>query len=336
VALEPEGPQAPKKGALLKLIIRIAIGVAVVAILIVRTPDRAQLRHALASAHVSWVVGAALALFAGIFISALRWRAYLDALELYMPFPTVLRLYYVGTFFNAFLPSGIGGDAYKAVRIGRARGGITPAFASVFLDRFAGFIGLAGIGAIGALVTLASGQKHLRVALIAVVLSVGMGMGALILLIGGERLLGRGRLIKEHGIGGKLRGAVRAIHAAGGHPPAAARGYAYGVVFQLLVLVYHVCIAHALNITSVSVAAMTGVVVIAALATLIPLSPGGLGFRETAYVWALGTFGVKHDTALAFALLILVVLLLTSAAGGIVYIIAGGDVPADVEEAPVD
>jgi len=43
-----------------------------------------------------------------------------------------------------------------------------------------------------------------------------------------------------------------------------------------------------------------------------------------------------HSDKLAFALLILVVLLLTSAVGGLVYIIAGGDVPADVEEAPVD
>ncbi|MGZ4119736.1 MAG: lysylphosphatidylglycerol synthase transmembrane domain-containing protein, partial [Actinomycetota bacterium] len=311
MARTPEEVTAPKKkGALLKFLLRIAIGVAVVAVLIVRTPDRAQLRHALATARVGWVVAAALALFCGIAVSALRWRAYLDALEISMPFPTVLRLYFVGTFFNAFLPSGIGGDAYKAVRIGRARGGMAPAFASVFLDRFAGFVGLAGIGLVGALITLASRQKHLNVALVSTVLSIGMIGGALILLVWGERLLGRGRIIKEHGIGGKLREAVRAIHAAGRHPQAATRGYIYGVVFQLFVLGYHLCVARALRINALSVAAMTGVVVIASLATIIPLSPGGLGFRETAYVWALGSFGVPHDTALAFALLILIVLLM--------------------------
>jgi len=337
VAATAEDIKKPGKGALVKLILRIAIGLAVVAVLIVRTPDRAQLRHALTSASIGWVVAAGVAIFSGIMVSALRWRAYLDALEIYLPFPTVLRLYFVGTFFNSFLPSGIGGDAYKAVRIGRARGGITPAFASVFLDRFAGFVGLAGIGLIGALVTIASGQKHLKVALIATILSTGMVMGALILLLGGERLLGRGRVVKEHGIGGKVREAVRAIHAAGRHPQAAARGYFFGVLFQLLVLTYHLCILRALHITQISVVAMTGVVVIVSLAQLIPLSPGGLGFRETAYVWALGTFGVpRHPDALAFALLVLVVLLLTSAVGGLVYVIAGGDVPVDVEEAPVD
>ena len=336
MAAASEDVQKPRKGALLKLIIRVAIGLAVVAILIWRTPDRHQLKQTLTSAHIEWVVAAAIALFGGLVVSTLRWKAYLDALEIYLPFPTVLRLYFVGTFFNSFLPSGIGGDAYKAVRIGRARGGIASAFASVFLDRFAGFIGLSGLGLLGAVITLVVHQEHLKVAMISAVLSIGMISAAVILLVWGERLLGRGRVIKEHGIGGKLREAVRAIHAAGRHPQAAARGYVFGVMFQILVLTYNVCVAHALGITQLSLVQMTGVVVITSLATIIPLSPGGLGFRETAYVWALGTFGVAHDKALAFALLILVVLLLTSAAGGLVYIVAGGDVPADVEEAPID
>ena len=326
----------PGKGALFKLLIRIVIGLVVVGILIWRTPDRHQLKTALTSAHVNWIIAAAIAIFAGIIASTLRWKAYLDALEIYLPLPTVLRLYLVGTFFNAFLPSGIGGDAYKAVRIGRARGGMPSAFASVFLDRFAGFIGLSGLGLLGALITLAIHQKHLKVALISAVLSTGMLGAAAVLLIWGERLLGRGRIIKEHGIGGKLREAVRAIHAAGRHPQAAARGYLFGVVFQVLVLIYNICIAHALGITHISIVQMTGVVVITSLATIIPLSPGGLGFRETAYVWALGSFGVAHSQGLAFALLVLIVLLLTSAVGGIFYVVAGGEVPADVEEAPVD
>jgi hypothetical protein len=242
-----------------------------------------------------------------------------------MPFRTVLRLYFVGTFFNAFLPSGVGGDAYKALRIGKAHGRYTPAVASVFLDRFAGFVALAVIGLAGALFELIAGEQ-LRVAAIASVISAGMLVAAAVLLLGGERLLGRGRLIPEHGIGGKLRGALRAIHAAGRHRESAARGYLFGLLFQSLVLTYHLALARALGVGGVSVAAMAGVVVVASLATLIPLSPGGLGFREAAYAWSLGAFGVVESTALAFALLVLAILLATSLAGGIVYVVAGGEI----------
>jgi hypothetical protein len=59
---------------------------------------------------------------------------------------------------------------------------------------------------------------------------------------------------------------------------------------------------------------------------MLPLSINGLGFREGAYIWALGRFGVDHDLALAFALLILAALLLTSLVGGLVYVIFGGEV----------
>src|SRR5258708_40333814 len=107
-----------------------------------------------------------------------------------MPYPTLLRLYFVGTFFNSFLPSGIGGDAYKAVRIGRARGGIASAFASVFLDRFAGFIGLSGLGLLGAITTLVIHQKHLKAALLSAGLSAGTLSAARSPLLRGARLLG--------------------------------------------------------------------------------------------------------------------------------------------------
>lgn len=309
----------------LRFLIRIVIGVGVVGVLVART-DREGLVDAIRRADVEWFVAAALALFAGIGVSALRWRAYLDALELPLPWGTLYRLYFVGTFFNAFLPTGIGGDAYKAVQIGRRMTSLAPAFASVFLDRFAGVMALALIGFSGAVAELVSGDPDLRVAGLAVVIALAILVAGLTLMLGGERLLGRGRVIKDEGIGGRLRRAVRAIHEAGRHPPAAARGYVYGLVFQGFVLTYHLSISRALGIRGVSAGAMAGIVVIASIATMIPLSPNGLGFREGAYVWAFGVFGVAQGTAAAFAALILAILLLTSAVGGIVYLVAGGDV----------
>src|SRR5207245_8286775 len=138
------------------------------------------------SAHIGWAIAGGLALFANVFVSALRREAYLGALEIDMPFATTVRLYFVGTFFNAFLPSGIGGDAYKAVRVGRSRGALTGAVASVFLDRFAGFVALGFIGLVGAAAELAAGDK-LRVAAVATVLSAGVLGAAGVLLLGRER-----------------------------------------------------------------------------------------------------------------------------------------------------
>ncbi len=316
---------APKRGGATKIFIRIVVGAGVLGFLLVKA-DVGQLWDTIQNAKVGLLIAALAAIFGGLLISAFRWKAYLDALELPLPVPTLFRLYFVGTFFNAFLPTGIGGDAYKALRLGRDKESLAPAFASVFLDRFAGVVGMAAIGLVSSSYVLASGDLRRRVPLIALALSIAVVGAATVLLVGGERLLGRGRLVKHEGIGGRVRRAMRSIHEAGRHPEAAARGYVFGVVFQTLVFAYHVTIAKALRIEGVPIMVFACIVVISSLATMIPLSINGLGFREGAYIWALGRYGVDHDKALAFALLILASLLLASLLGGLLYVIRGGEV----------
>jgi uncharacterized membrane protein YbhN (UPF0104 family) len=318
-------PPSKTKRGVLKVVLRVAVSAGVLGFLIERA-DVGKLWDTISRARVSYLALALAAIFAGLLVSALRWKAYLDALELELPYASLFRLYFVGTFFNAFLPTGIGGDAYKAVRLGRGRDSLAPAFASVFLDRFAGVVGMAAIGLVSSAWFLATGDQRRRVPLLALVLSVGIMAAAAVLLGGGERLLGRGRIVKHSGVGGRVRRAMRSIHAAARHPEAAARGYFFGVVFQGLVFTYHVMIARALGITAVPLAVFASIVVVSSLATMIPLSINGLGFREGAYIWALGRFGVSHDQALAFALLVLAALLLSSLTGGIIYVVLGGDV----------
>jgi len=327
--LDPTQVVVPaKKRGLLKLLIRVAVGAAVLAFLFVKA-DLHQLWHTLKQARVEYLVFAAGAIFAGLLVSALRWKAYLDALEMPLPYATLYRLYFVGTFFNAFLPTGVGGDAYKAVRLGRDGDSMAPAFASVFLDRFAGIVGMAGIGLASSayLILAAKKDRHGTYALplLALALCVGVLAAAIVLLWGGERLLGRGRLVKHEGIGGRLRRAVRQVHAAGRHPEAAARGYFFGVVFQGFVFMYHVMLARALNIHGVPIMAFASIVVLSSLATMLP-SINGLGFREGAYIWALGRFGIGHNQAFAYGLLVDALLYLTSLAGGVVYLVRGGEV----------
>ena len=118
---------------------------------------------------------------------------------------------------------------------------------------------------------------------------------------------------------------TKAIHAAGRHRNAAARGYLWGLVFQMLVLGCHALLLRSLGLTDISIGALTSIVVVGSLATLLP-SPGGIGFRDAAYVWALTRFGIAHGAALSFALLFDGVLLATSAIGFVVYVAAGGHV----------
>lgn len=323
-----EESQQIRRPSARRVAIRIVVGFGVIAFLVARA-DLRRIGEVMGDARPAYIAGAFVVIVVGIVVSAVRWQAYLKPLHLTLPVPTLFRLYFVGVFFNAFLPTGIGGDAYKAIRLRRGPGTLAAAFASVFLDRYAGAVGLALIGMSAAIVRLAAGDTS-RVVLLSLLLSAAMLGAAGVMVLFGERLLG-GRLGRTR-VGVRVRRMLRAFETGARDPAANARGIGAGLAFQAAVLGYHVLLAEALGF-GIPVAALAALVVISSLATMIPVTINGLGFREGAYVWALGVYGIGHDAAFAFALLVLGVLLGASAVGGIVYIAAGGHVADEVIEA---
>jgi glycosyltransferase 2 family protein len=319
---EPHASRSRLTGAI-KILVRIGVGLAVLAFIVLRHP--AGLVSELKHAKPVWLAAAFASVLAGLFVSAFRWRVYLSELDLHLTTRALLRLYFVGTFFNAFLPTGIGGDGYKAIRLGRDRGSLSRAFASVFLDRFAGIVGLSAIGFTSTLVLVARHQRG-PVVLLSLSLSGAIVLAALAVLVGGDRLAGL--VIPDRGVFGKIRIAIRDIEQGGRSRTALLPGLGLGVVFQVLVLAYHLAVAKALGIR-IGIAQMSAIVVIASLATMIPVTINGLGFRESSYKWALHKFGAVpagSELGGAFAILILAVLIFSSAVGGVVYLIAGGEI----------
>jgi uncharacterized protein (TIRG00374 family) len=144
-SLEASLPPGTRKGRhpVVKALIRVAIGGVVIAILLSQA-DLHEIGDALGNARPGYIAGAVVVIVGGLLVSAYRWHAYLDALEMRLPIGTLVRLYFVGTFFNAFLPTGVGGDAYKAMRLRHVT--MAKAFASVLLDRLAGVVGVALVG----------------------------------------------------------------------------------------------------------------------------------------------------------------------------------------------
>lgn len=58
-------------------------------------------------------------------------------------------LYFVGAFFNNFMPTSVGGDVYKIYKLGKKIGSNSDAFTATFMERFTGLISLAFISTIG-------------------------------------------------------------------------------------------------------------------------------------------------------------------------------------------
>ena len=100
-------------------VLKIVISAGMLAYVLIIRVDLSALWEALLQARWGYL-GVAIALaMAGVALRAVRWLALLRAHAIDVPLGRLVRLYYVGTFFNIFLLSGFGGDAIRMMELSR-------------------------------------------------------------------------------------------------------------------------------------------------------------------------------------------------------------------------
>jgi len=305
---------------ILRLLPRIAIGGALLGLLIARSGVD-ELRRTFASVAPEPLVGAFVLIVIGVAVSAIRWSAFLDALGAHRTYLYLTRLYWIGLFFNSFLPTGIGGDVFKAIRVRRTHEPMSPAFASVLLDRISGLVGLAAMGCVAAVDRIAVGDRS-RAVVAALGLSVAVIIGCALLPLTPKVV----RFVPWVGRVGAAHRALDAIRIGIRTPAVAGRGFAWGVVYQATVVAFHFALLEGLHL-HVPLAALVCVVVVVTFASLLPITINGLGVREGIFIWTLAHYGISAHESVAMGLLVLGLLLAASAVGGIVYLVLGADAP---------
>jgi len=90
-----------------------------------------------------WYVASYLAVYVcGLLISAYKWRLLAAFKGFSYTLTSFFRWYLIGTFVNNFMPSFIGGDAYRAYALGRESKNYIAASATIVADRVTGFAGV--------------------------------------------------------------------------------------------------------------------------------------------------------------------------------------------------
>lgn len=304
--------------------LRVGVSAVIVAVLVARM-DLSRIVDVLAQGRLELQVAALGVMIMLLVVGSVRWQAFLRTLGLTLPPATALRLYFVGTFFNAFLPTGVGGDAYKVYRLRTIGRGLAPPVTSVILDRLAGLVGLALIGAVAVLSRL-SREDHRGPVLAAGALSLCVLATVAFGWLGRSAL---GRCLSTSSSGRSARGGMKAVAVQGlealGEPRAVGVGVAGGLLAQALTLAAMALLLISLR-AELALDALATVMVVAGIAASLPVTVNGLGVREGTLVWALTAYGLSQETAFAFAILVLGLLVTSSAVGGLVYVVAGGAV----------
>ena len=126
----------------LGLLAKLAVMAGLLALLY-RKVDFADFRAALAGLQWGWLPIIYVLLFVNTVLNSWKWGLLLRADGIRMSLGSLICSHLIGTFFNLFLPSSIGGDAYRVVDVGRRAHAGAKSFAAVFAERLMGFLALA-------------------------------------------------------------------------------------------------------------------------------------------------------------------------------------------------
>src|SRR2546426_4909979 len=107
---------------------------------------RAQMVEAIRNAEYRWVAMGILAYVVVEIAAAFRWHVLLKVQKIHLSLPRLSGLFFIGMFYNQFLPGGTGGDIMKSYYLLKE----TPdkkagALLAVVFDRFIGLVALVAI-----------------------------------------------------------------------------------------------------------------------------------------------------------------------------------------------
>ena len=281
---------------------------------ILQKVNRADLWRALTGVRLEWVMLAVTLYVAGQALSSIKWALLGRSVGLAGSLVEYGRFYFIGMFFNLLGFSTLGGDAVRALYLGRGRRpGL--ALSSVVFDRVSG---LAVLMAMGSVALLAYPEYEFPGPLGTVIIA-----GGLALVVGWwfcPRLV---RLLPAHN---RIRRQVETELAPFWRDRVLLlRVSAVSVVFHLS----QVCVQWVLTKAVGATIPFSYCLVFHPMLSVMMALPSisGFGVREGGYIYFLGRIGVDASIALTLGLLWWAVTVIAGLLGGVLFLAGGARLP---------
>lgn len=243
----------------------------------------------------------------GILISAKKWQVLAGFKKFKQPYFFYFKTYLLGTFLNNFLPSFVGGDAYRIHALGRSGKKFKDSSVSVVVDRFSGLIGVVILAAIFGILNYQSIAKTSLISW----LVISMGIISSLFFLG--VFLFDTKLIQKllNYLPRKIKLYIKHLgEFKSGKIFLKTMNYSFLFVFVGIALANYMLFL-ALGI-QLSILDFLSVTFLANIIASIPISMGNIGIKEWAYIILFGTFGVSASALVTIVVIARVLQMLIS------------------------
>jgi uncharacterized protein (TIRG00374 family) len=253
-----------------------------------------------------WLFAALMYLTAQI-LSSIRWFILSNALSFPGRWRTYLVFYFVGMYFNLFLPTSVGGDVLKVHFLSRDEGRRLMAAYSVVGDRLFGLV---------AMVLLGAWAVGLRPDILPGHIVTALSLGGIVILCGLVGLPFLHRILR--GLRPKLVERLSGVLVLWQRPRKILAVLGLSFCLQALGMGAVSLLGRGIGIELPLVFYFASLPLIN-IATAIPISLSGIGVREGTFVYFLGIKGVQPEQALCLGILFFSIQVASSLLGGVAY-----------------
>jgi glycosyltransferase 2 family protein len=280
-----------------KKIVKI-IGAIILVALLIRSVDWHEVLLYITGVNMIFLVLFILFYCLGLAISAQKWSVLARFVGFDRPYSFYFITYLLGTFFNNFLPSFVGGDTYRTLALGRSEKRLIDSSSTIVFDRISGLFGVLILAALCGLINYSALKNFEYVALFV--------LAVLALLIGGilAMLLYKNHFVQKlfSILPTSVQKYIKAIMRFS-TPFIAITAMNYALFFTVVgigVTNYLLFIAIGVDISIID---YMSVIFLSSLIAALPISIGNIGTKEWAYIVLFGIFGVSASALVAIVLL---------------------------------
>ena len=256
-------------------------------------------------------------------LGSFQWHILLKAGGINLSFSKTFRLYFVGLFFNNFLPANVGGDAVKIYDVSKIGNDPHQVFAITLLDRIIGITGLCLLAIAAALSLRGRGSipnLNIYILVFAGCITPVIAMTLNRRLSGAvKRLFGA---ITWWGLGSRFRAVFDHLGSFRRLRFLLVKLTLLAIVVQFMRVLTHVAVGSALGIPLTLYTGLSFFVFIPLLGLLmvLPISINGLGVREGMGVILFTQIGLLEEQALLVEFITYVVMIVVSLIGGLFFL----------------
>ncbi|MFP4457967.1 MAG: lysylphosphatidylglycerol synthase transmembrane domain-containing protein [Candidatus Zixiibacteriota bacterium] len=252
-----------------------------------------------------------------IFIGAFRSIIFFRGMDIDLSYLLYAKLYYIGYFFNNFIPSGVGGDVMRGWIAGKRSENIKGSYSAILAERISGLLATVFIGLLFML--FIPTPKVLML----IIGGLNLGLWIIIFILLMPRLTD---FIKKYfaflpfGIADKLSDFAAQVSSYRQKPMTLLAGFGMSVLYQMSII-FSVWVASLIIDSNVTFAEMCVIAPLVWTISMIPAAPNAIGIRETSFAKLFVLFGYSDAKGAFVGALFLFVSLICGIIGGIMFAI---------------